>query len=75
MRLLAEIVRAATIAVFSAVCGFGTLVFLDRSRIWSGQKELFFLLGFVVAITTGFALFRIWPSTPQPRDPKKPPPA
>jgi hypothetical protein len=66
--------RAAAITVISAATGFGFLVFLDGSRIWTpstGLKEVFFLLGLIAAIVMGLLLLRLWPTH---SDQNKPPP-
>jgi hypothetical protein len=63
--------RAAAVTVIAAVTGFGFLLFLDASRMWrpnTGPKEMFFLLGFVVAVATGLVLLKLWPSQGRSHD-------
>ena len=65
MKVLREILRLVTIAVVSPCIGFGTLLFLDASRIVTPgnvDKGAFILFGFAVAIGVGLLLFKIWPS-------------
>lgn len=65
MKMLNEAFRLLVIITVSPAIGFGSLMFLDATRIATPQsmdKGVFLVIGFAAAVATAFWLFRVWPS-------------